>query len=144
MSTETPPRPDEVQQPAPPGEKKQGGMTEAMFGGAAGAKWLRDPKQAYADLLRLLGPVGIYPLVILLGVSIVERFDQAAFGLLGPEVRDAFHLSNAGFLAIPTTARLLPLFLSAHVGYITDPTHRSRFAAAGAVIRVAMSLVPGL
>src|SRR5439155_4404525 len=100
--------------------------------------------QAYADLLRLLGPVGIYPLIILLGVSIVERFDQAAFGLLGPEVRDAFHLSNAGFLAITTTAGLLPLFLSAHVGYITDRTHRIRFGAAGAVIWVAMSMVTGL
>jgi ABC-type branched-subunit amino acid transport system ATPase component/predicted MFS family arabinose efflux permease len=136
MSIDTPPRQEK--------ETKEPGMAGAMFGGEAGANWVRNPREAYNELVKLLGPVGIYPVLILLGISVVERFDQAAFGLLGPEIRDSFHLTNASYLAITTTGGLLPLFLSAHVGYFTDRTHRVRFGTIGALIWVVMSVFTGL
>ena len=71
-----------------------------------------NPLTAAAQLSRDVGPVGLFPLGVLLGLSLVERFDFAAFGVLSPEIRHAFHLSDAGIAAIAGLTAALPLLLS--------------------------------
>src|SRR5437660_1173081 len=59
-----------------------------------------NPLAAATQLSRDVGPVGLFPLGVLLGLSLVERFDFAAFGVLSPGItgwRATFVI-----LAIPT------------------------------------------
>jgi len=150
MSIDVPPTETSASPPlptepvAPPKAPAASGLASAMFGGAAGASWIREPRKAWAELNQLLAPVGMWPLLVLLGVSVTERFDNAAFGLLGPQVRDAFHLSNASYLAITGISGLLPVFLSAHVGYLTDRTKRTRLGAIGAGVWALTAILTGL
>ena len=40
----------------------------------------------------------LYPLIILFGLNAVDELDRTVFGVLGPEIRDAFGLTNQGYL----------------------------------------------
>jgi len=91
-------------------------------------------RRRWRGLVEGLGPVGIFPLAVLLGLSTVERFDAFAFGVLAPEIRHTFHLSNAGFLSIVSLTAALPILLSVPIGYLGDRLHRVRITqVAGAV-----------
>ena len=46
--------------------------------------------------------VPVFPLVVLFGLNAVDELDRTAFGVLSPEIRDAFHLSNQGILGFVT------------------------------------------
>src|SRR5215472_9672264 len=72
------------------------------------------------SLRTLAGATGLTPALLLLALSGVERFDFNAFGVLGPEIRAQFHLSNAGYVSIATLTALLPILATAHVGYLSD------------------------
>jgi len=85
-----------------------------------------NPLTAAAQLSRDVGPVGIFPLGVLLGLSLVERFDFAAFGVLSPEIRHAFHLSDAAFAGIVGLTAALPILLSVWIGYLADRSNRVR------------------
>src|SRR3954452_8182888 len=80
----------------------------------------------YDDLKQASGPVGLFPLFVLLGLSAVERFDAQAFGVLGPEIRRTFGLSDSGFQAVFGLSTILPLFLAVFIGYFGDKYNRAR------------------
>ena len=42
------------------------------------------------------GGEALFPLIVLVGLNCVNNLDQTAFGVLGPDIRDSFHLSNQG------------------------------------------------
>ncbi len=46
-----------------------------------------------------VGEAGVRPLLILLAVSGLERFGFEAIGLLTPDIRDSFHISNGTAVA---------------------------------------------
>ncbi|TML63766.1 MAG: MFS transporter [Actinobacteria bacterium] len=91
-----------------------------------------------------LGPVGIFPLGVLLGLSTVERFDFFAFGVLSPEIRHTFHLSNAGFLSIAALTAALPILLSVPVGYLGDRYRRVRITQVAGVVWGITAVLTGL
>jgi branched-chain amino acid transport system ATP-binding protein len=91
-----------------------------------------------------LGPVGWVPLLVLAGLSAVERFDATAFAVLGPEIRDTFHLSNGGFTTIATFSLVLPILLAVPVGYGGDRLNRVRLSAVGAVVWGVTAIFTGL
>src|SRR5256885_11913016 len=80
----------------------------------------RSPRAAVRNLLGVVGPIGVVPLLILLGLSAAERFDFTAYGVLGPEIRKAFDLNNSTYLAIAGAAGIIPLFFSVPIGFIAD------------------------
>src|SRR5205085_3855285 len=84
------------------------------------------PLRGIAELSAALGPVGLFPLGVLLGLAAVERLDAVAFGVLSPEIRHTFHLSNAGFGAVVSLSGAVPILLSVPVGYLADRWHRVR------------------
>ena len=79
--------------------------------------------------LDLVGPAGLFPLFVLLGLAAVERFDAQAFGVLGPEIRRTFHLSEGGFVAVFNLTTILPLFLAVFGGFIDVTKGNGRDAA---------------
>ena len=96
------------------------------------------------SLREVAGAAGLAPLLILLALSGVERFDANAFGVLGPEIRDQFHLSSAGFISIATLTSVLPLLVTAHVGYLSDRFNRVYLAAVSALVWGATAILTGL
>jgi MFS family permease len=92
----------------------------------------------------IAGPAGLAPALVLLALSAVERFDFNAFGVLGPEIRDEFHLGSAGFITIATLTAVLPLLATAHLGYLSDRHNRIHVAAAGALLWGLTAILTGL
>ena len=109
-----------------------GEAADAPNAGPPGGPRGRSPLNAVRDLAAALGPVGWVPLLVLAGLSAVERFDATAFAVLGPEIRDTFHLSNGGFTTIATFSLVLPILLAVPIGYGGDRYNRVRLSARGA------------
>jgi branched-chain amino acid transport system ATP-binding protein len=96
------------------------------------------------EFVSSLGPNGVVPLAILTGVAAVERFDDVAFGVLAPEIRHAFHLTNAKYVAIATLTSVLPLLLAVPTGYLGDRTHRVNLSRIGALVWGVTAIFTGL
>ena len=75
------------------------------------------------------GPV--YPLLILFGLNCVDELDRTGFGILLPNVRDAFGLSNTGILTLVGLTAVGALLLQMPIadrGRSVQPGARSRWS----------------
>jgi len=98
------------------------------------SKWLTD----------LTGDGPAYALVILFGLSMVDEMDRTAFGLLLPNIRDSFGMSNAGILSLVAVAALLGLSLQVPIAQLSDRRSRVRLMLIGAAIFAMFSVGTGL
>src|SRR5262245_26259300 len=80
------------------------------------------------DFVASLGPVGLFPLGLLIAIATVDEFDQVAFGALSPEIRHYFGLANSSFILIVSLSGALSILAAAPLGYIADRTSRVRIA----------------
>ena len=85
----------------------------------------------------------LVPLFVLFGLNLVDEFDVQAFNILGPNIRDAFGISNEG-LGNLRAAAALPGLLIPFVGFLGDRVNRIRFAWIGALIWGVFSVGTGL
>ncbi|HEX2850475.1 MAG TPA: MFS transporter [Acidimicrobiales bacterium] len=115
-------------------------LVESEMAANAGA----NPFAAVKALSDALGWAGLVPLLILFGLSAVERFDAGAFGILGPEIRHTFHLSNGGFNAVAGLTSGLPIFASVPLGYVADRVNRVRLTQIAALIWGVTAIFTGL
>ena len=88
------------------------------------------------------GPV--YALAILFGLAMVDEMDRDAFGLLLPNIRDAFHMSDAGILSLVALASLLGLALTVPIAQMADRRNRVRLMLLGASVFAVFSVGTGL
>lgn len=84
------------------------------------------------------------PLLLLLGLSAVERFDAIAFGVLSPELQHTFHLNDAKIAVISGLTAGVPILLSVPLGYLADRVNRVRLAQVAAFIWGATAVLTGL
>ena len=108
------------------------------------ARRIRGPRAMIDDLNQTVGTVGLYSLFVLIGVATVERFDFAAFGVLGPDIRNTFGLNNAEFVSLASLTAVVPLLLSVHLGYYADRTNRIRLGVLGGIVWGATAIATGL
>jgi len=97
-------------------------------------KWISD----------LSGEGPVYALMILFGLAMVDEMDRTAFGLLLPNIRDAFGLSNAGILSIVALASLVGLSLQVPIAQMADRHKRTRLMLIGAAVAACFSVGTGL
>ncbi|MDP9335880.1 MAG: hypothetical protein M3Q30_21590, partial [Actinomycetota bacterium] len=57
----------------------------------------RGPHQYFDEIT---AGYALYPLVVLFALNALDELDRDVFGVLAPDIRDHFHLSNQGFLSI--------------------------------------------
>jgi ABC-type branched-subunit amino acid transport system ATPase component/predicted MFS family arabinose efflux permease len=88
------------------------------------------------------GPVPA--LLILFGLNMVAQMDSTGFGILVPNIRDAFHLSNAGILSLIAVAALVGLSLQVPIAQLADRRTRTRLMLVGAAIFSGFSVGTGL
>jgi MFS family permease len=92
----------------------------------------------------VLGPAGFLPITLLVGLAVTQGFDGAAFGVLAPEIRRAFHLDNAGIDAVTSLTAAVPVMGAIFLGYFGDRGNRLRLTAAGAVLWGIVAIFTGL
>ena len=95
-------------------------------------------------LLAVTGGAATFPLVLLFGLNMVDELDRTAFGILVPEIRDAFGMSNSGILGVISLVSVLALLAQPAFGALADRTSRSRLALGGASGWAVFSFLTGL
>lgn len=86
----------------------------------------------------------VLPLGVLFAIVAVDEAAKDAFGLLTPEVRDAFHLTDAGISLILAIGNAAALACTVPVALLADRFNRVRIALIGAALGAAFALGLGL
>jgi branched-chain amino acid transport system ATP-binding protein len=100
--------------------------------------------RARFKLSELGGGVSLFPLGVLFAIELLDQATQSAFNVLTPNIRDAFHLTNAGILLIVAIAGAAALGCTLPVAVLADRTNRVRIALIGALIGAAFSIGLGV
>ena len=101
----------------------------------------RGPRRYFDDIT---AGYALYPLLILFGLNAVDELDRTVFGVLGPEIRDSFGLTNQGYLSLIALTLLGGLLLEVPLAYYADRLHRARIAVIGAAVWAVFGLFTGL
>ncbi len=104
----------------------------------------RSPRAYFTWLSGQVGPSGLGPVLVLLAVSGLERFGNAAVTTLLPNVRDTFHISNGAAVTAVSLTAVLPALLSPFAGYLTDSVDRVRLSQLSVVAVGIVSIGLGL
>jgi branched-chain amino acid transport system ATP-binding protein len=95
-------------------------------------------------LNELTGDSPIYPLLILFGLNAVDELDRTAFGVLLPNIQDAFGLDLTGILTVIAVVTGVALLLQIPIAHYADRSNRVRLALIGAVVWSVFSAGTGL
>src|SRR6266550_1751170 len=101
----------------------------------------RGPNQYFNEIT---AGQALFPLLILFALNAVDELDRTAFGVLGPDIRDYFGLSNQQFLSIVALTLLGGLLLEVPLAYYSDRLPRARIAVAGAAVWALFTGLTGL
>ena len=93
---------------------------------------------------QLGGGASLFPLGVLVGIQLLDQATQSAFNVLTPNIRDAFHLTNAGILLIVAIAGAAGLACTLPVAVLADRTNRVRIVLIGALVGAAFSIGVGV
>jgi branched-chain amino acid transport system ATP-binding protein len=96
------------------------------------------------DPRRITEGAPLFPLFVLFGLNAVEELDRVAFGVLIPEIRDHFGLSNQGILTVVALSLPISLLMGVPIAYYADRSKRTRIAAAGATVWAGFTFMTGL
>ena len=95
-------------------------------------------------LARFGAGVSLFPLLVLFSIELLDQATQSAFNVLTPNIRDAFHLTNAGILLIVAIAGAAALLFTLPVAVLADRMRRVPIALVGALVGAAFSIALGL
>ena len=101
----------------------------------------RSPRRYFGELT---GGEALFPLIVLFGLNAVDELDRAAFGVLVPDIRDAFHQTDQGILTLIALTLLGGLLLEIPLAYYSDRLPRARLAVIGAAVWALFGIVTGL
>ncbi|HEX4128218.1 MAG TPA: MFS transporter [Acidimicrobiales bacterium] len=91
-------------------------------------------------LAKFGGGVSLFPLGVLFTIEMLDQATQSAFNILTPNIRDAFHLTNAGILLIVAIAGAAALAGTLPIAVLADRMNRVRIALVGALVGAAFSI----
>src|SRR5581483_8726883 len=92
----------------------------------------------------ICGGMPTFPLAVLFLLFFFDEFDTAAFNILAPNIREAFHLTVLAFGTIVVVNLTIVLLLAVPVGYYGDRLPRRKLVIAGAVIAGVFSCLTGV
>ncbi|HEX2849074.1 MAG TPA: MFS transporter [Acidimicrobiales bacterium] len=92
---------------------------------------------------RIAGGLSTFPLWVLAALYFFDEFDTAAFGVLAPEIQDAFHLTDKAFGLVVVLNLSVILLLAVPVGYYGDRLPRTKLVVGGAVLAGVFSFATG-
>jgi ABC-type branched-subunit amino acid transport system ATPase component/predicted MFS family arabinose efflux permease len=101
----------------------------------------RKPRRFFEEMS---GGEALFPLIVLVGLNLVNQLDQTAFAVLGPDIRKSFDLSNQGYLTLVALTQLGGLLLAVPLAYYSDRLQRVAIAVIGAAVWGVFGIVTGL
>lgn len=96
------------------------------------------------DIRRITGTAPALPLLVMFGLNAVDELDRTAFGVLAPDIRDHFGLSNQGILSLITAFSLVVLVLGLPIAHQADRRSRLGMARSGAIAWAGFSVLTGV
>ena len=118
-------------------------LTESSRGVFNPGHWLQVLRAPRASLKQLVGTGPVFPLLILFGLNAADELDRTAFGILLPNVRDAFGMSNTGILSLVGLTALGALLMQMPIAIAADRGNRVVIALVGAVVWAVFSVMTG-
>ncbi len=101
---------------------------------------VRAPRRAVKELV---GDGPVFPLLILFGLNAVDELDRTGFGILLPNIRDAFGMSNTGILSLVAVTAVGALVMQLPIAIAADRGNRISIALAGALLWAGFSVMTG-
>jgi branched-chain amino acid transport system ATP-binding protein len=101
----------------------------------------RSPRRYLQDASR---GAPLFPLATLFGLNAVDELDRQVFGVLGPDIRDHFGLSNTKLGILVALTLIGGLIVEVPLGYFADRLPRVRFAVIGAALWALFGFGTGL
>lgn len=118
-------------------------LTESSRGVFNPGHWLQVLRAPGASLKQLVGTGPVFPLLILFGLNAADELDRTAFGILLPNVRDAFGMSNTGILSLVGLTALGALLMQMPIAIAADRGNRVVITLVGAVVWAVFSVMTG-
>mgnify|MGYP000400864279 CR=1 FL=1 len=94
-------------------------------------------QQATGDSARL-------PLLVLFLLNMVDELDQVTYGVVAPNIRDTFGVSESTIVTVGSLSAALVIMLVVPVGYHADRRNRVRMVSLAAAAWGSMTLLTGL
>jgi branched-chain amino acid transport system ATP-binding protein len=91
-----------------------------------------------------LDPVGVVPLAVLVGLASTQSFDLNAFGVLSPDIKQSFHLSQAGIDVVASLTGAVPILFAVGLGFLADRGDRIRLSRWAALLWGVTAVITGL
>ncbi len=93
---------------------------------------------------RFGGAVPLFPLGVLFSIELLDMATKSAFSILIPNIRDAFHLSNASILAVTAIGDAAALLATVPIAMLADRSNRVKIMLTGATLGAIFCLGLGL
>ncbi|MCU1426850.1 MAG: ABC-type branched-chain amino acid transport system, ATPase component, partial [Actinomycetia bacterium] len=102
------------------------------------------PRRPKRYLREIAHGESVYPLLLLFLLNAINWMDQSAFGILAPDIRDAFHMTDKGILTLISLTLLGGLLIQVPLAYYSDRLPRVRMAILGAIVWAIFGVFTGL
>jgi ABC-type branched-subunit amino acid transport system ATPase component/MFS family permease len=106
-------------------------------------RWAAAIRRPGRSLQEMVGDGPVFPLLILFGLNAVDELDRTGFGILLPNIRDAFGMSNTGILSLVAFTALAALLMQMPIAIASDRGNRMAITLMGAVAWAVFSVMTG-
>ena len=107
-------------------------------------RWWSNVTHPRRSMQQIVGDGAIYPILVLFALNAVDELDRTGFGILLPNIRDHFGMSDSGILALVALTTFGALLLQVPIAIAADRGNRVRLAIMGALAWGVFSFATGL
>jgi ABC-type branched-subunit amino acid transport system ATPase component/MFS family permease len=118
-------------------------LRESVRGVISPRRWVSGLRNPGRSLREIAGNGPVFALLILFGLNCVDELDRTGFGILLPNIRDAFGMSNTGILTLVGLTALGALLLQLPIAVWADRGNRVFITLLGAVMWAVFSIFTG-
>src|SRR4029079_8638311 len=101
----------------------------------------RTPRRFFSEMS---GGEALFPLILLAGLWYAYNIDETVFVILAPDIKNAFNLSNQGYLTLVALTQLGGLLLAIPLPFYSDRLPRIGIALVGAALWGVFGFATGL
>ena len=117
---------------------------ESVRGIVSPRRWARNVAHPIRAVGEVAGSGPVFALLVLFGLNCVDELDRTGFGILLPNVRDAFGMSNTGILTLVALTLLGAFLMQMPIAIWADRGNRVVITLLGAATWAAFSIMTGL
>ncbi len=117
---------------------------ESVKGIVSPRRWAANVAHPLKAVGEVAGSGPVFALLVLFGLNCVDELDRTGFGILLPNIRDAFGMSNTGILTLVALTLLGAFLMQMPIAVWADRGNRVFITLLGAAAWAAFSVMTGL